>query len=91
MNEETELFEEYLHFAKTSVREAALLVKGMSHQATVRYAKELGDLVTDGDLAVHEYIGGQISYAYPDHHIRLLGYDSYTQSQGSCFVVFEGR
>jgi len=29
--------------------------------------------------------------AYPDHHIRLLGYDSYTQSQGSCFVVYEGR
>ena len=29
--------------------------------------------------------------AYPDHHIRLTGYDSYTQSQGSCFVVFEGR
>jgi ribulose-bisphosphate carboxylase small chain len=28
--------------------------------------------------------------AYPDHHVRLIGYDSYTQSQGSCFVVFEG-
>jgi ribulose-bisphosphate carboxylase small chain len=28
---------------------------------------------------------------YPDHHIRLLGYDSYTQSQGHAFVVFEGR
>ena len=26
---------------------------------------------------------------YPDHHIRLIGYDSYTQSQGSCFVVYE--
>ena len=29
--------------------------------------------------------------AYPDHHIRLLGYDSYTQSQGLCFVVHEGN
>ena len=28
---------------------------------------------------------------YPDHHIRLLGYDSYTQSQGASFVVYEGR
>ncbi|WP_126453006.1 ribulose bisphosphate carboxylase small subunit [Sulfuriflexus mobilis] len=28
---------------------------------------------------------------YPDHHIRLIGYDSYTQSQGSAFVVREGR
>jgi len=28
---------------------------------------------------------------FPDHHVRLTGYDSYTQSQGSCFVVFEGR
>ena len=29
--------------------------------------------------------------AYPDHHVRLVGYDAYTQSQGACFVVFEGR
>ena len=29
--------------------------------------------------------------AYPDHHIRLIGYDNYTQSQGSSFVVHEGR
>lgn len=28
---------------------------------------------------------------YPDHHIRLIGYDNYTQGQGSCFVVYEGR
>ncbi len=28
---------------------------------------------------------------YPEHHIRLLGYDNYTQSQGSAFVVYEGR
>ena len=27
--------------------------------------------------------------SYPDHHIRLIGYDSYTQSQGVCFVVFK--
>ena len=29
--------------------------------------------------------------AFPDHHVRLTGYDSYTQSQGSCFVVYEAR
>ena len=29
--------------------------------------------------------------SYPDHHIRLIGYDNYTQSQGSAFVVREGR
>lgn len=29
--------------------------------------------------------------AHPDHLIRLLGYDNYTQSQGSAFVVYEGR
>jgi ribulose-bisphosphate carboxylase small chain len=29
--------------------------------------------------------------AYPDHHVRLIGYDNYTQSQGVCFVVYEGR
>ena len=27
--------------------------------------------------------------AYPDHHIRLIGYDAYTQCQGVCFVVYE--
>ncbi|AGA34628.1 Ribulose bisphosphate carboxylase small chain [Thioalkalivibrio nitratireducens DSM 14787] len=29
--------------------------------------------------------------AYPDHHIRLLGYDAYAQTQGASFVVYEGR
>jgi ribulose-bisphosphate carboxylase small chain len=29
--------------------------------------------------------------SYPDHHVRLIGYDNYTQGQGSNFVVFEGR
>ena len=29
--------------------------------------------------------------AYPDHHVRVLGYDNYTQSQGTAFVVYEGR
>ena len=28
--------------------------------------------------------------AYPDHHVRLIGYDNYSQSQGVSFVVFEG-
>ncbi|MFO8154917.1 MAG: ribulose bisphosphate carboxylase small subunit [Pseudomonadota bacterium] len=25
---------------------------------------------------------------FPGHHVRLLGYDSYTQSLGVCFVVY---
>ena len=29
--------------------------------------------------------------AYPDHHVRLIGYDNYAQTQGVCFVVHEGR
>ena len=28
---------------------------------------------------------------YPDHHIRLTGYDNYTQSQGVNFVVFKAQ
>ena len=26
---------------------------------------------------------------YPNHHVRLLGYDAYTQCQEHCFVVYE--
>jgi len=29
--------------------------------------------------------------AYPEHHVRLIGYDSYTQSQGVCFVVYRAK
>lgn len=25
---------------------------------------------------------------YPNHHIRLIGYDNYTQSQGTAFIVY---
>jgi ribulose-bisphosphate carboxylase small chain len=28
---------------------------------------------------------------HPNHHVRLIGYDNYTQSQGLAFVVFRGR
>lgn len=28
---------------------------------------------------------------YPGHHIRLIGYDNYTQSQGTAFVVYRGN
>jgi len=27
---------------------------------------------------------------YPANHIRLIGYDNYTQSQGTAFVVYRG-
>ncbi len=29
--------------------------------------------------------------AYPDHFIRLIGYDDYVQSQGHSFVVYRPR
>jgi ribulose-bisphosphate carboxylase small chain len=29
--------------------------------------------------------------AYPDDHVRLIGYDNYTQSQGLAFVVHRGK
>jgi len=29
--------------------------------------------------------------AYPDHHVRLTGYDNYTQCQGVNFVVYRGK
>lgn len=29
--------------------------------------------------------------AHPGHHVRLIGYDNYSQSQGSSFVVFRGN
>ncbi len=29
--------------------------------------------------------------AYPNHHVRLIGYDNYTQSQGVCFVVYRAK
>lgn len=28
--------------------------------------------------------------ANPGHHVRLVGYDNYTQSQGTAFVVYRG-
>lgn len=29
--------------------------------------------------------------SYPDHHVRLIGYDNYAQSQGVCFVVYRAK
>ena len=28
--------------------------------------------------------------AYPDHHVRLIGYDNYAQSQGASMVIYRG-
>lgn len=44
--------------------------------------KDLGNVVAELE-ACHR--------SYPDHHVRLLGYDNYTQSQGVCFVVYRGK
>ncbi|MFB6261436.1 MAG: ribulose bisphosphate carboxylase small subunit, partial [Thiohalorhabdaceae bacterium] len=29
--------------------------------------------------------------AYPDHHVRLVGFDDYTQTLGHSLVIYEGR
>ncbi|SHE90363.1 ribulose 1,5-bisphosphate carboxylase small subunit [Ferrithrix thermotolerans DSM 19514] len=29
--------------------------------------------------------------AHPGHHVRLIGYDNFSQSQGIAFVVYRGR
>lgn len=29
--------------------------------------------------------------AYPTHHVRLIGYDNYKQSQGTAMVVYRGK
>ncbi len=44
--------------------------------------RELGNVVAELE-ACHR--------TYPDHHVRLIGYDSYTQSQGVCFVVYRAK
>lgn len=28
---------------------------------------------------------------YPNHHVRVIGYDNYAQSQGLSFVVYRGK
>ena len=28
--------------------------------------------------------------AYPEHHVKIIGYDPYKQSQGTAFVVYRG-
>ena len=28
--------------------------------------------------------------AHPNHHVRLIGYDNYAQSQGTAMVIFRG-
>ncbi len=79
--------ESLLHFAKSIVREASLLVKGMSHLSTVRYPKDGGDLVTDGDLAVHEYVLGGIRYAYPDHAILSEEDDDHSVEADNVWIL----
>ena len=29
--------------------------------------------------------------AHPTHHVRLVGYDNFKQSQGACMVVYRGK
>jgi ribulose-bisphosphate carboxylase small chain len=61
--------------------------KSMNHYWTMWKLPFFG--VTDLAQVVSELEACHRSY--PDHHVRVTGYDNYTQSQDSCFVVFEGR
>ena len=29
--------------------------------------------------------------AHPNHHVRLIGYDNYAQSQGAAMVIYRGK
>jgi len=45
---------------------------------TFSYLPEMGE----------EEIRKQVDY--PDHHVRLIGYDNYKQSQGTAMVIYRG-
>jgi myo-inositol-1(or 4)-monophosphatase len=60
---------ELLQFAELTVREAGKLVKGMTPHCEQRFDKDNGDLVTDGDLRVQDYVTGKINKAFPQHGI----------------------
>ena len=58
-------------FLKTTIREAGQLAKeyfdaGVTH----RTKAHLGDLVTDADIAVSNFLVSAIQKEYPDHHIH---------------------
>ena len=51
----------------------------------------LGVGVVTDDAHVVIGVCAVASLELTDHNVRIVGYDAYTQSQGACFVVFEGR
>lgn len=44
---------------------------------------------TDVDRILAE--AGACHKANPDHHVRLIGYDNFRQSQGTSMVIFRGK
>ena len=55
--------------------------------ASENYGIALGMIETRGLVPAIEAADAMTKAA----EVRLIGYDNYTQSQGVCFVVYEGR
>lgn len=65
------VMDEYLQAAAHIVRTAGLRAKSIIHEARILKTKSLGDIVTDGDLLVEDYVIASLSKRFPDH-----GFDS---------------
>jgi myo-inositol-1(or 4)-monophosphatase len=61
----------FLATAEKIVREAGLIAKKMSSYPQVLKHKEHGDIVTEGDLSVEEYVLSSLKEQFPNH-----GFDS---------------
>ena len=59
--------DEFLAAAEQVVRDAGTQAREMIHRARVLKNKEHGDIVTDGDLCVEEYVISSLKKLFPDH------------------------
>ncbi len=59
--------DELLTAAEQIVRDAGAKAREMIHRVRVRQHKEHGDMVTDGDLCVEEYVISSLKKLFPDH------------------------
>ena len=59
-----------LQHTQQIVREAGILAKEMIEHSTIQGYKEIGEIYTEGDLFVEDWIISALSKSYPDHGIR---------------------
>jgi myo-inositol-1(or 4)-monophosphatase len=59
--------DEFLPAAEQISRDAGAKARRMIHEARVLEHKEHGDIVTDGDLCVEEYVISSLKKLFPDH------------------------